>query len=160
MMHESDNFFAEQTLLMVANEKIGTMDDDKIITTILQNDFAGMPQKPKWVDASGLSRYNLMTPQDFVWVLTQMKNQFAWERIQAIFPTGDDGTLAGLYKNYAGKIYAKTGTLSNTVALSGFITTNKGKELVFSVLVNAHQSSASTIRKSIEQLITNIIETY
>jgi D-alanyl-D-alanine carboxypeptidase/D-alanyl-D-alanine-endopeptidase (penicillin-binding protein 4) len=89
-----------------------------------------------------------------------MKNQFAWERIQAIFPTGDDGTLAGLYKNYAGKIYAKTGTLSNTVALSGFITTNKGKELVFSVLVNAHQSSASTIRKSIEQLITNIIETY
>ena len=159
-MHESDNFFAEQTLLMVANEKIGTMDDDKIITTILQNDFAGMPQKPKWVDGSGLSRYNLMTPQDFVWVLTLMKYQFAWDRIQAIFPTGDDGTLAGLYKNYAGKIYAKTGTLSNTVALSGFITTNKGKELVFSVLVNAHQSSASTIRKSIEQLITNIIETY
>jgi len=160
MMHESDNFFAEQTLLMVANEKIGTMDDDKIITKILQNDFAGMPQKPKWVDGSGLSRYNLMTPQDFVWVLTQMKSQFAWERIQAIFPTGDDGTLAGLYKNYAGKIYAKTGTLSNTVALSGFITTNKGKELVFSVMVNAHQSSAATIRKSIEQLITNIIETY
>ncbi len=160
MMHESDNFFAEQTLLMVANEKIGIMDDDKIITNLLQSDFADLPQKPKWVDGSGLSRYNLMSPKDFVWVLTQIKNEFAWDRIQAIFPTGDDGTLAGLYKNYAGKIYAKTGTLSNTVAISGFITTNKGKSLIFSVLVNAHQSSASVIRKSIEQLLSNIIETY
>ena len=69
MMHESDNFFAEQTLLMVGNEKIGIMDDNKTIDTLLKSDFLGIPQKPKWVDGSGLSRYNLMTPQDFVWIL-------------------------------------------------------------------------------------------
>ncbi len=158
MMHRSDNFFAEQTLLMVANEKIGVMDDEKIIDTLLKAEFAGLPQKPRWVDGSGLSRYNMITPQDFVWVLTQMKKEFAWERITQILPTGNDGTLTGLYKNYAGKIYAKTGTLGNTVALSGYITTNKGKELIFSVLVNAHQTSASAIRKSVEQFLTGIID--
>ena len=100
----------------------------------------------------------MITPQDFVWVLTQMKKEFAWERITQILPTGNDGTLTGLYKNYAGKIYAKTGTLGNTVALSGYITTNKGKELIFSVLVNAHQTSASAIRKSVEQFLTGIID--
>jgi D-alanyl-D-alanine carboxypeptidase/D-alanyl-D-alanine-endopeptidase (penicillin-binding protein 4) len=160
MMHESDNFFAEQTLLMVGNEKIGWMDDNKIIDTLLKSDFLGIPQKPKWVDGSGLSRYNLMTPQDFVWVLTQMKKSFSWERLSAILPGANEGTLAGLYKGYEGKIYAKTGTLSNHVALSGYITTKKGKELIFSVLVNAHQTAAGTIRKSIEQFLTSIIDNY
>ncbi|TXT29164.1 MAG: D-alanyl-D-alanine carboxypeptidase / D-alanyl-D-alanine-endopeptidase, partial [Chitinophagaceae bacterium] len=105
-----------------------------------------------------LSRYNLITPQDMVWVLTQMKNEVAWDRIKAILPTGDDGTLGGLYKNYIGKIYAKTGTLTSHVALSGYLITNKGKELIFSVMVNAHQSSAATIRKSIESFLTSIID--
>ena len=160
MMHRSDNFFAEQTLLMVANERIGTMDDARIIDTLLKTDFAGLPQKPRWVDGSGLSRYNLFTPQDLVWVLAQLKNEFAWERIKEILPTGNDGTLGGLYKNYAGKIYAKTGTLSNHVALSGYITTNKGRELIFSVMVNAHQTSASAIRRSVEEFLTGIMEKY
>lgn len=160
MMHESDNFFAEQTLLMVGNEKIGMMDDNKIIDTLLKSDFLGIPQQPKWVDGSGLSRYNLMTPQDFVWILSQMKNTFSWERINTILPGANEGTLAGLYKGYEGKIFAKTGTLSNHVALSGFITTKKGTALIFSVLVNAHQTAAGTIRKSIEQFITGIIDNY
>ncbi|TAH10452.1 MAG: hypothetical protein EAZ12_04885 [Sphingobacteriia bacterium] len=160
MMHESDNFFAEQTLLMVGNEKIGLMDDNKTIDTLLKSDFLGLPQKPKWVDGSGLSRYNLMTPQDFVWILTQMKQSFSWERINTILPGANEGTLAGLYKGYEGKIYAKTGTLSNHVALSGYITTKKGTPLIFSVLVNAHQTTAGNIRKSIEQFITGIIDNY
>jgi len=158
MMHRSDNFFAEQTLLMVANEKIGLMNDGLIIDALLKSELAGMPQKPRWVDGSGLSRYNLITPQDMVWVLTQMKNEVAWDRIKAILPTGDDGTLGGLYKNYTGKIYAKTGTLTSHVALSGYLITNKGKELIFSVMVNAHQSSAAAIRKSIESFLTGIID--
>lgn len=160
MMHRSDNFFAEQTLLMVSNEKLGLMDDNKIIDTLLKTDFADLPQKPKWVDGSGLSRYNLITPQDFVAVLSKMKKEFPWERITTILATGNEGTLVGLYKNYVGKIYAKTGTLSNHVALSGFIKTNKGKDLVFSVMVNAHQSSASAVRQLIEQFLTAIIDKY
>ncbi len=159
MMHRSDNFFAEQFLLMASNEKLGYMNDAKMIDTLLKTEFSEMPQKPKWVDGSGLSRYNLVTPQDFVWVLNKMKNEFSWNRITTIFPTGNEGTLSGLYKNYSGKIFAKTGTLSNHVALSGYLLTNSGKTFIFSILVNAHQTSASNIRKGIEQLLTHIIET-
>lgn len=160
MMHRSDNFFAEQTLLMVSNERLEIMSDSKIIDTLLKTDLASLPQKPKWVDGSGLSRYNLVTPQDFVWILTQMKNEFKWERIKTILPTGNEGTLSGLYKNYAGNIYAKTGTLSNHVALSGYLITKKGKQLIFSIMVNAHLTSAPNIRKGIEKFLTAIIDRY
>ena len=157
-MHRSDNFFAEQTLLMVSNERLGLMSDAKIIDTLLKTDYKAMPQRPKWVDGSGLSRYNLISPQDFVFVLEKMKNEFAWNRITAILPTGNSGTLGGLYKNYAGKIYAKTGTVSNNLALSGYIITNQNKQLIFSVIVNNHQASASAIRRSIEKFITDVID--
>lgn len=160
MMHRSDNFFAEQTLLMVSNEKLAMMNTAKIIDTLLKSDLQNLPQKPKWVDGSGLSRYNLFTPQDFVWVLTQMKNEFKWERIKEIFPTGGEGTLSSLYKNYGGRIHAKTGTLSNHVALSGYITTHKGKQIIFSVLVNAHQTPASTIRKGVEKFLSAVMDKY
>lgn len=157
MMHRSDNFFAEQTLLMVGNEKIGVMDDAKIIDTLLKSDMMGMPQKPRWVDGSGLSRYNMMTPEDFIWVLNKMKQEQPWERIKTIFPTGNAGTLGGLYKGYENKIFAKTGTLTSHVALSGYIITNKGKELIFSIMVNGHQTAAGTIRKYMEQFLTTVI---
>lgn len=160
MMHRSDNFFAEQTLLMVGNEKLAVMNTAKIIDTLLKTDLKDLPQKPKWVDGSGLSRYNLFTPQDFVWLLTQMKNEFNWERIKTILPTGGTGTLGGLYKNYEGRIFAKTGTLSNHVALSGYLLTKKGKQLVFSVLVNAHQAPAANVRKGIEKFLTTLIDKY
>lgn len=160
MMHRSDNFFAEQLLLMAANQKIGSMDDEKVIDSLLKSDFIGLPNKPRWVDGSGLSRYNLMTPRNFIWVLNQLKKEFSWDRIKAIFPTANEGSLAGLYQGYEGKIFAKTGSLSNHIALSGYITTNSGKELIFSILVNAHQSSYINIRKNIESLITSIIDQY
>jgi D-alanyl-D-alanine carboxypeptidase/D-alanyl-D-alanine-endopeptidase (penicillin-binding protein 4) len=158
MMHRSDNFFAEQTLLMVSNEKLGTMNDAAIIDTLLHTDYKDLPQKPKWVDGSGLSRYNLFSPQDFVKLLEKMKNDFAWNRITTILPTGNAGTLSGYYKNYAGKIYAKTGTVSNNLALSGYLITNKNKQLIFSVMVNNHQASASAIRRAIEKFLTDVID--
>ena len=160
MMHNSDNFFAEQTLLMVSNEKLGVMNDEKIIDTLLKTDFKGMPQKPKWVDGSGLSRYNLITPQDFVWVLTKMKNDFSWQRITTILATGNEGTLSNYYKNLSGKIFAKTGTLSNQVALSGYLITKQNKTLVFSVLVNNHQTSATNVRRAVEKFLNDIYEKY
>lgn len=158
MMHRSDNFFAEQTLLMLSNEKLAYMNDAAIIDTLLKTDYKDLPQKPKWVDGSGLSRYNLISPRDLVTVLLKMKNEFAWNRITTILATGNEGTLAGLYKDYAGKIYAKTGTVSNNLALSGYLITQKGKTYIFSIMVNNHQAAASAIRHSIEKFITGIID--
>ena len=155
-MHRSDNFFAEQTLLMVSNEKLGFMSDEKIIDTLLKTDLKDLPQAPNWVDGSGLSRYDLFTPQDFVAILEKIKNEFGIARIENILPTGNTGTLAGLYKNLNGKIFAKTGTLGNQIALSGYLITKKEKLLIFSVLINNHMASASSVRRAVEKFINQV----
>jgi serine-type D-Ala-D-Ala carboxypeptidase/endopeptidase (penicillin-binding protein 4) len=160
MMHRSDNFFAEQTLLMASNEYLGYMNDAKIIDTILKTDLKDVPQRPKWVDGSGLSRYNLFTPQSFVYILNKMKNEFGLERMKTILPTGGEGTLTSYYKKEAGYIFAKTGTLSNNCALSGYLITNKGKLLIFSILTNNYITGATPIRKAAERFLQNIREKY
>jgi len=156
MMHRSDNFFAEQTLLMVSNEMLGVMNDSKIIDTLLKTDFKDIPQKPIWADGSGLSRYNLFTPQDFIFILNKMKDEFGMKRVQTIFPTGNTGTLEKRYKADSSYVFAKTGTLSGVVALSGFLYTKKNKLLIFSVLVNNHNGAATEVRNAIEKFISGL----
>jgi serine-type D-Ala-D-Ala carboxypeptidase/endopeptidase (penicillin-binding protein 4) len=156
MMHRSDNFYAEQSLLMVSNERLGVMNDARIIDTLLKTDFNELPQQPRWVDGSGLSRYNLFTPQDMVAILDKMQREFGMERIKGIFPTGGTGTLGSYYKADSGYIYAKTGTLSGVVALSGYLYTNKNKLLIFSVLVNNHQASATAVRRAVERFLQGV----
>ncbi|WP_276504378.1 D-alanyl-D-alanine carboxypeptidase [Terrimonas pollutisoli] len=156
MMHRSDNFFAEQALQMVSNERLGVMNDAKIIDTILKTDFKDLPQKPKWADGSGLSRYNLFTPQNFVAILNKMRQEFGVERIKIIFPTGGRGTLENYYVADSNSIYAKTGTLSGVVAISGFLQTKKNRQLIFSVLVNNHQASPTDIRRAVEKFLQTI----
>lgn len=153
MMYRSDNFFAEQTLLMASNEHLGFMNDKKIIDTVLKTDLKDLPQKPAWVDGSGLSRYNLFTPQDFVFLLQKIKNEFGLERIKHILPTGGTGTLGGRFKQDSGYIYAKTGSLSGVITLSGYLITQKNHLIIFSVLVNNHNSSPSKIRNAVAKFI-------
>ncbi len=160
MMHRSDNFFAEQTILMVSNELLGFMNDEKIIDTLLKTDFKDLPQKPRWVDGSGLSRYNLFTPQDFVFILNKMKNEFGMARVKNIFATGGEGTLSNYYVNDKDFIYAKTGSLSGVVAISGFLETKRGKQLIFSVQVNNHNGSATEVRRAVEKFVEEIREQY
>ena len=160
LMHRSDNFFAEQALLMVSHKLLGYMSDAAIIDTILKTDLRDLPQKPRWADGSGLSRYNLFTPQCFVAILDKMKTEFGMDRIREIFPTGNEGTLTGFYNQDSTFLYAKTGTLSGVVALSGFLTTARGKELIFSVLVNNHQATPVRIRRAVEAFLQKLRQNY
>jgi serine-type D-Ala-D-Ala carboxypeptidase/endopeptidase (penicillin-binding protein 4) len=156
MMHRSDNFFAEQTLLMVSNERLGIMNDERIIDTLLKTDFRDLPQKPRWVDGSGLSRYNLFSPKDFIFILDKMKNEFGMERIKVILPTGGEGTLSNYYLADKDYIYAKTGSLSGVIALSGYLYTKRNKLLIFSVLINNHHASAANVRRAVEKFLQEV----
>jgi D-alanyl-D-alanine carboxypeptidase/D-alanyl-D-alanine-endopeptidase (penicillin-binding protein 4) len=160
MMHRSDNFFAEQTLLMASNERLGYMNDEAIIDTLLNTDLKDIPQRPQWVDGSGLSRYNLFTPQDFIFILNKLKNDFGFERVKKILPTGGTGTLKRYFNSDSSFIYAKTGTLSNHVALSGFLITNKNKLLVFSILNNNYEGSTVAVRRAVEKFLQQIRKKY
>jgi D-alanyl-D-alanine carboxypeptidase/D-alanyl-D-alanine-endopeptidase (penicillin-binding protein 4) len=156
MMHRSDNFFAEQTLLMASNVKLGVMSDSRMIDHILHNDLKDLPQKPRWADGSGLSRYNLFTPRDFVWILQKMKNEFGIERIKNILPTGGTGTLANYYRKDSTYIYAKTGSLSGVICISGYLYGKTGRLMIFSVLVNNDRQPAWTIRRKVEAFLEKV----
>ncbi len=160
MMHVSDNFFAEQLLLMVAYKFAVSMSDERVTDSLLKTDFKDLPQKPGWADGSGLSRYNLFSPMDLVFILNKMKNDFSMERIKNIFPTGNEGTLTNYYVSEHGYIFAKTGSLSGVIALSGFLYTKKNKLLIFSVLVNNHNSSGTKVRRAVEKFIENLRNQY
>ena len=158
MMFRSDNFIAEQLLLMVSNELFKEMDENKLIQYLLHNDFNELPQTPRWVDGSGLSRYNLFTTQDVVFILNKMKSEFGWQRMSKIFPKGNEGTLKNMFLKNSNQVYAKSGSLSNIYCLSGYLIANSGKEFIFSIMVNNHQLKTQQVKNIIENYVTTIIE--
>ncbi|MFM6994690.1 MAG: D-alanyl-D-alanine carboxypeptidase [Sediminibacterium sp.] len=157
MMLRSDNFYADQIVLMASEQLLGRMDDAALIDSTKKLLFADLPQRMRWVDGSGLSRYNLNTPENYVAILQQMQTKFGEERVKNIFEKGGEGTIASYYKNFPGTIYAKTGTLGGQVALSGFIYTPKKQKLYFSVLVANHMSpSSAQVRRAVETYLTSV----
>jgi D-alanyl-D-alanine carboxypeptidase/D-alanyl-D-alanine-endopeptidase (penicillin-binding protein 4) len=160
MMLHSDNFFAEQTLLMVSNERLGNMNDVRIIDTLLAGDLKDLPQKPNWVDGSGLSRYDLFSPQDFVVLLGKLKDEFGLPRLEKILPTGGTGTLGSYYREDSGRIFAKTGSLSGVVALSGYLFTKRNHLYIFSILINNYTGSGVTVRRQMEKLVHLVRDKY
>lgn len=161
MMNRSDNFFAEQVLLMTGAQLLGKIDDAATIDTIIKTDFNYFPQAPQWADGSGLSRFNLNSPENYVALLQHMQDEFGFDRIKSIFAQGGKGSLGAYYKNIPGVLFAKTGTLGNQIALSGYIVTNKGTQLIFSVLVANHVSPTSyPVRKAVERYLTTLMSKY
>ena len=160
MMGRSDNFFAEQILLMSANERWRVLDEQKTIDSALHGELKGFPQPPNWVDGSGLSHYNLFTPFDMVWILDRMQKEFGMNRVKSLFATGGTGTLRNYFRQDSGYVYAKTGTLAGVVALSGYMYTRKNRLLIFSVLVNNHQSPGGLIRRKVETFLRKIRDEY
>ena len=157
MMLRSDNFYADQIVLMASAQLFGKMDDAALIDSVKKLFFADLPQKMRWVDGSGLSRYNLNTPENYIAILKQMQAKFGEARVKNIFEKGGEGTIAAYYKNFPGTIYAKTGTLGGQVALSGFIYTPKQQKLYFSVLVANHMSpSSAQVRRAVETYLTKV----
>ncbi|WP_109696015.1 D-alanyl-D-alanine carboxypeptidase/D-alanyl-D-alanine-endopeptidase [Chitinophaga deserti] len=153
MMHRSDNFFAEQILMMASALKYDAIDSRKVIGYLLDSLLQDLPHPPNWVDGSGLSRYNLFTPRDFVSVLDKMYKAHPKERLFPLFPSGGKGTMKNYYQSLPNRFYAKTGTLSGVVALSGYIVTKSGKTLIFSVLVNNHNTTATNVRRAVERFL-------
>jgi D-alanyl-D-alanine carboxypeptidase/D-alanyl-D-alanine-endopeptidase (penicillin-binding protein 4) len=160
MMFDSDNLIAEQLMLMASNMLFGSMNEKKIIEKLLSDSTMAFPQKPIWVDGSGLSRYNLFTPEDMVYLLQKLDNEFGSDRIKKIFPSGYKGTLKGYYDDKDGFIYAKTGTLSGQISLSGFLTTKKKTTMIFSIMINNHTGKSSQIRKKVAEYIDWIWRSY
>jgi len=162
MMHESDNFIAEQVLLLAASELTDTLAGKKMRRHMLANELADLKQTPRWVDGSGLSRYNLFTPQSMVHVLYKLHAELPRERLFRIFPAGGvSGTLKHWYghkeKPY---IYAKSGSLGNNYNLCGYLITKSGKTLLFSFMNNHFRTSPSEVKLRMQEILEALYKGY
>lgn len=162
MMHESDNFIAEQLLLLSASQLRDTLNSQITRTYILENELQDLTQQPRWVDGSGLSRYNLFTPQSMVTLLHRLYMDIPKERLFTIFPAGGvSGTLKDRFKGEASPyIYAKSGSLSNNYCLSGYLLTNSGKTLIFSFMNNHFTQTSADERLQLEFMLQTLRDTY
>jgi len=159
MLEVSDNFIAEQLMLQVGNKVDSAYSVKKAITFSLENYLKDIPQEPRWVDGSGLSRYNLFTPESYVYLLKKMYREIPTEKLLAYFPVGGiSGTLKNYYKNDKPYIYAKSGTLSNNYNLSGYLVTKKGTILIFSYMNNHYQGSSSDRKHEMEKFFLRLYE--
>lgn len=161
LLVESDNFIAEQLMLQVGNEADSTYSVNNAIKYSLENYLPDIPQKPRWVDGSGLSRYNLFTPESLVYLLRKMYTEIPREKLLEYFPVGgESGTLENYYNNEKPYMYAKSGTLSNNYNLSGYLITKKGKVLIFSYMNNHYQGSSIERKKEMNAIFKELYEAY
>lgn len=97
-------------------------------------------------DGSGMSTYNRVTPRGVVTLLRWGAAQPWGAAWRATFPVGGvDGTLARRFRGTAleGRIFAKTGSLNATSALSGYLIARSGRTLTFSFYANDVPDGAS-----------------
>lgn len=101
---------------------------------------AGVPRAAyDFSDGSGMSTYNRVAPRGLVALLRWIARQPWGAGWRATLPIGGvDGTLSKRFSGTAlqGRIFAKTGTLNATNALSGYMVAASGRTLVFSAFAN------------------------
>ncbi|MBU6427994.1 MAG: D-alanyl-D-alanine carboxypeptidase/D-alanyl-D-alanine-endopeptidase, partial [Cyanobacteria bacterium REEB65] len=95
------------------------------------------------VDGSGLSRYDLLTPRQLAKVLLRMRNDRAF--VDSLPIAGVDGTLAHrlCHTAAAGKIRAKTGSMSGVSTLAGYV----GDSWILVFMDNGHVGPLGPVRK-------------
>ncbi len=161
MMQVSDNFIAEQLLLQCAAVLSDTLKPEIAIKYVKKYFMADLPDEPRWVDGSGLSRYNLFTPRSIVRLWEKIYVQVPRDRLFHLLAVGGvSGTIENWYKAESPYIYGKTGSLSNNHCLSGYLVTKKGKTLIFSIMNNNFLASSVEVRTRMEEILKTIRDRY
>jgi len=159
MLQPSDNFIAEQLLLVTASHMGWPLNGREVIEYMKENHLQEMPEEPQWVDGSGLSRYNMFSPRSVIWLLQQIDREFEDDReLFAMLPAGgESGTIRSWYGSDGNGgepfVFAKTGTLSNNHCLSGYLITDSGRKLLFSFMNNHYVTSSSVVKEEMNKVL-------
>ncbi len=106
-------------------------------------------------DGSGMSPDDRIAPRAFTKLLSYASQQTWGPGWRSTLPiAGVDGTLGGRFKNspLKGHMWAKTGTLNEVNALSGYLTAASGKTLAFSILVNGHRPDSDVESQAVDKI--------
>ncbi|MRX77437.1 peptidase S13 [Pedobacter petrophilus] len=159
MMLPSDNFIAEHLLLVCSNQIGDTLSTTKAIQHITKKYLSFLPDKVKWADGSGLSRQNLFTPRDNIYLLDSIyKLVNNREKLFDMLPAGGKtGTLKNAYpKTDQPFVYGKTGSLGGVHNQSGYVLTKKSKTYIYSFMNNNFINQTAEVRAEMVRIMTYI----
>ncbi len=162
MMVVSDNFLAEQLLVLASATLSDTLEGRLAREHILKEYLSDLEQAPRWVDGSGLSRYNLFSPRSLTQILQKLYATVPKERLFAFFPMGGvSGTLQDWYGgDQRPYIYAKSGSLGNNYCLSGYMLTRSGKTLIFSFMNNHFRLPTTQVKQQMQLILESMRDHY
>jgi D-alanyl-D-alanine carboxypeptidase/D-alanyl-D-alanine-endopeptidase (penicillin-binding protein 4) len=158
---ESNNLFAELILRTLGKERgASAPDPDPRKNRERGDDEAGTAVVKSWLDrngipddglalrdGSGLSRLDLVTPEATARLLVVIaKTNSATIFHDSLPVAGRDGTLRSRLSRAAGRVFAKTGTLTYNHSLSGYAVAENGEVLAFSILCNDATVRSSPVR--------------
>jgi serine-type D-Ala-D-Ala carboxypeptidase/endopeptidase (penicillin-binding protein 4) len=113
-------------------------------------------------DGSGLSPSGVLTTNNLTDILYAMKYDYAFNDFYASIPiVGINGTVQNLCKGTkaVGNVRAKSGSISNTRAYSGYYTTSNGELMAFTFIINRYNDGAERkVRKILENMMIMMIE--
>lgn len=175
MNHESQNLYAEQLLrtLAVVNRPDTTSDELEKGSAALgafavKSELAGAgvdTSRVQIADGSGLSRKNLVSPRAMTRLLEHMWVEADPESSSAFYDSlpkgGEEGTLEYRFLNGApaqGVVRAKTGTLSNVSALSGYLKSESGTPLSFVIFCNHHLAETEEVRDAQDAIVNALVQ--
>ncbi|MFC5412219.1 D-alanyl-D-alanine carboxypeptidase/D-alanyl-D-alanine-endopeptidase [Larkinella bovis] len=160
MLQVSDNTLAEHLMLLCSSVQ-DTVNSAVGIQAVLQQHLADLPDKPSWVDGSGLSRYNLVSPRSIIGLLQKIYRKVPQERLFKLLAIGGSaGTIQRLYKTDRPFVFAKSGSMTGVYNLSGYLITKKGKLLLFSMMNNNFAGSVADMRHRTAVFLTEIYQRY
>lgn len=110
-------------------------------------------------DGSGLSRLNVVSAETMVRVLVEIRKDTAFASFLGALPVaGVDGTLGKRLGGAParGNVRAKTGSLEQVRALSGYVTTAGGRHLAFSILCNNWTVSPESVERAIDDMVLRL----
>jgi len=151
LMKVSQNLYAETLLktLGAAGGGLGTAEGGRLAVRKTLDAWGVPGDGYVMFDGSGLSRYSYVTAATLTTILERMyKDSRHHDAFIATLPiAGRDGTIGTRMRRTRaeGNAVAKTGSIANVRALSGFVRSRDGEMLVFSILTNDFVIPAATV---------------
>ena len=147
ILKDSDNLISESLAANISLRSNDTISVDKGLKIILNS---LEDNKIQLYDGSGLSRYNLIKPSSLVLALEKIYQNLGPDRIKKVFP--NNYIITGT-EDF---VWGKTGTLKNNHNYSGYIVTDKGRQYVFSIMINHFTDDLDKIKEAISYFLKYI----
>lgn len=163
MNKPSDNWIAELVFKTIGAEVMGepgTWKKGREAIAEFLGEIMDEPPIHRFVDGSGLSRYNLLNAELLTRLLVYMYHNFEVmpEFLASLPIAGVDGTLKSRMQGVSAEkvLRAKTGTLSGVSALAGYTVTADDEVFAFGILIS-HYIGPATPARSIQDKVGNYL---